>query len=113
MKIQLPNGQKLALDLEISIEAKLQLVEDLTNEWHTTISRNWDSKSVRFFLDGLANYLVWHKEEEDKQKQDKEVLSIRKVEQMEGKRKANSVPFSSLSTTKKDLLGLGGDINDD
>jgi len=105
VKVQLPNGEKLTLDLNISIECKLQIVEDLTKEWDSVIQANFrHSKSVRYFLDGLANYLVWHKEEEDKQKQDKEVLSIKKVEQMEGKRKANSIPFSSLSTTKKRFI---------
>lgn len=110
MKIQLPNGQKLTLEENISIEQKLKIVEDLTNEWHptTTIKSNWDSNSVRFFLDGLANYLVWHKEEDVKNKQDKEILSVKKIEQMEGKRKANSIPFSSLSVISKESLGLEG-----
>lgn len=108
MKIQLPNGEKLTLDENIKLTQKVQLVESLTTEWHPILLENWDSNSVRFFLDGLANYLVWHKEEEEKNKQDKEVLSIKKVEQMEGKRKANSLPFSSLSTIHKELLGLDG-----
>lgn len=106
MKIQLPNGQKLTLDEDKTLDEKLKIVEDLTNEWHSIIKKSWDSNSVRFFLDGLANYLVWHRDEEDKNRHDKDVLSIRKVEQMEGKRKANSLPFSSLSTGKKELLGL-------
>lgn len=108
MKIQLPNGEKLTLDENLPLEQKVKLVEDLTAEHNPVLIKNWQSNSVRFFLDGLGNYLVWHKEAEDKNQQDKEVLSIKKVEQMEGKRKANSVPFSSLATVHKELLGLDG-----
>ena len=111
MKIQLPNGERLNLDENITLQEKLEKVEDLTKEWESTIQHNWESISVRYFLDGLANYLVWHKEKEAKGKQDKEVLSIFKVEKMEGKRKANSTPFSSLSKTKKDFLGIGGEAD--
>lgn len=109
MKIQLPNGNRLTLEENITIDEKLKIVEDLTNEWHSTIEKNWDSNSVRFFLDGLANYLCWHKEQDDKNRQDKEVLSVWKVEKMEGKRKANSTPFSSLSVSQKETLGLDGE----
>jgi hypothetical protein len=111
MKIQLPNGNRLTLDENITLEQKLIIVEDLTTEWHSTIQSNWDSNSVRFFLDGLANYLCWHKDEDNKNKQDKEILSVFKVEKMEGKRKASSIPFSSLSVSQKESLGLDGDKN--
>jgi hypothetical protein len=111
LKIQLPDGKRLTLNEDISLDEKLKIVEDLTIEWDSILLGNWDSNSVRFFLDGLANYLVWHKEDEDKNKQDKDVLSIKKVEQMEGKRKANSIPFSSLSLTAKESLGLAGENN--
>ncbi|GIN25566.1 hypothetical protein NSQ93_22660 [Bacillus sp. FSL W8-0445] len=108
MKIQLPNGIKLNLDENITLEQKLKKVEDLTNEWRSAIERNWDSNTIRFFLDGLANYLVWHKDEDDKNKHNKDMISNWKIEQMEGKRKTNSIPFSSLSTINKELLGLEG-----
>ncbi|KYC77022.1 hypothetical protein B4092_4759 [Bacillus licheniformis] len=36
------------------------------------------------------------------------MISNWKIEQMEGKRKTNSIPFSSLSTINKELLGLEG-----
>lgn len=111
MKVQLPDGKRINLNEDLSIEEKLIVVLELTTEWSSTIDdkKNWDSNSTRFFLDGLANYLVWHKEDEEKNKQDKEVLSIKKVEQMVGKRKGNSVPFSSLSVTQRENLGLDGD----
>lgn len=109
MKIQLPNGQRLTLDENISLDEKRQVVEDLTIEWSATIEMNWHSTSVKFFLDNLANYLVWHKEEEDKNKQDKEVLSVKRIEEMEGKRQARSIPFTSLSKTQKEAFGMEGE----
>lgn len=109
MKIQLPNREKLTLDENLSLEEKVSLVEDLLAEWDESIRGNWDSDSTRYFLDNLANYIIWHKEEEVKNKEDKDVLSIWKVEKMEGKRKANSLPFSSLSVAQKEMMGLDGE----
>lgn len=118
MKIQLPDGRKEDLNEHITLDEKKQVVEELTERWMPTILLNWDSRSVRFFLDGLSNYLVWHKEEEEKNysngkrergKQDKEVLSIKRIEEMEGKRKARTIPFSCLSKTQKEAFGLDGE----
>lgn len=111
VKVQLPDGERINLNEDLTIEEKLSIVFELTKQWRhiTDDKKNKNSNSVIFFLDGLANYLVWHKEEEEKNKQDKEVLSIKKVEQMVGKRKGNSVPFSSLSVTQRENLGLDGD----
>lgn len=108
MKIQLPNGEKITLDVNLSLENKKKVVEELTTEYAEVSIRNFNSNTIRFFLDGLGNYLVWHKEEEDKHQQDKEVLSIKRVEQMEGRRKSPSIPFTDLSVTHKELLGLDG-----
>jgi hypothetical protein len=109
MKIQLPDGRKEDLNEHIELDEKIQVVEELTERWMPTILLNWDSKSVRFFLDGLSNYLVWHKEEEQKNKQDKDVLSITKVKEMEGKIKSKNIPFSCLSKTQKEAFGLDGE----
>ena len=109
MKIQLPNGQKYYLDENISLEEKMKKVEELTEEYMSLILKNWKSKSIKFFLDGLANYLVWHKENKHS-KDDKEVLSVKKVKQMEGKSKSKSIPFTSLSTPQKETLGIEGDF---
>lgn len=106
MKIRLPNGTKFNLEENISLEEKSKVVENLIRDWEYLFSPNWNSNSIRFFLDGLANYLVWHKEEENKSKQDKDVLSIKKVEEMVGKRKSKSIPFTSLSDTQKESLGI-------
>lgn len=107
MKIILPNGERLVLDENITLDEKIKKTEELTDFWMQTILTNWNSNAVIFFLDNLSNYLIWHKEEEDKNKQDKEILSIKKIEQMTGKRKANSIAFSNLS--KKDSEKLFGE----
>lgn len=106
MKIQLPDGKGKYLDNNISLEDKLNIVEELIEEWNHAIRLNWESNSVRFFLNGLANYLVWHKETEDKGKEDKLVLSMRKIEEMIGERKSRSIPFTYLSKSQKERIGL-------
>jgi hypothetical protein len=109
MKMQLPNGAKIILDESITLEEKKQIVADLTEEFEHIIRLNWSSNNVKFFLDNLANYLVWHKEEEDKNTQDKDVLSVRRVEEMSGKRQSKSIPFTSLNQQQKEMLfGEGG-----
>jgi hypothetical protein len=109
MKILLPDGQKIDLDETLSLDKKKKLVCNLTKQYHPMIRRGWNNDSIRFFLDGLANYLVWHKEPEDRNKQDKDVLSVKKVEEMEGKRKSKSIPFTSLSDIQREDLGFEGD----
>lgn len=102
MKIQLPNGQDFILDESITIEEKLAVTFKLTEEWLTVIEENWEnSNEVRFFLDGLSNYLVWHKEPEDNV-EDKEVMSRNKTNRLYRGRK--DIPFSCLSENDKELI---------
>jgi len=110
MKIQLPNGQQHILDENIPMEEKLQIVDELTEEWMPTLRKNWNSNSVKFFLDSLGNYLVWHKEPEEKGREDKEVLSRKKMEKMvRFKKTSKTVNFSDLSKEQRNLLfGEGG-----
>jgi hypothetical protein len=102
MKIQLPNGQRQELSDGLSLDNKIKVVEDLTEEWLEVIEKNWDSNSVRFFLDSLANYLVWHKEIEDDKTEDKEVMSKNKTNRLHRGRK--DIPFSSLNSQQRELL---------
>lgn len=106
MKIQLPNGEKVNLEEDMELQNKIEKVSELILEWSDLIEQNWESINIRFFLDGLANYLVWHKEVEDKGKEDKDVLSIRKIEEMTGIRRGKGVPFTSLSKSQKEEMGL-------
>ena len=109
MKIQLPNGRQHILDEHISLEDKLKVVEDLTEEFINLIQLNWHSNSVKFFLDSLSNYIVWHKEPDVKFTNDKEVLSRKKMEQMvKFKKTSKKINFSDLS--KADVEKLFGDF---
>ncbi len=109
MKIHLPDGRKAELDKNKDLNEKIAIVKELIDEWINEIYSNWNSNSVRFFLDGLANYLVWHKDEEKKGLEDREVLSIKKVEEMTGKRRGKSTPFTSLTVIDQDKIGVRSD----
>lgn len=110
MMIELPNGNRVELDNEISIDEKLKKVEELILEFEDYISDSWETTKTKFFLNGLSNYLCWHKEE--KYTHDKEVLSKRKVRQMETKiYKNNYINFSELGMNDKIILGLISDYD--
>ncbi|UGO51096.1 hypothetical protein PQE70_gp262 [Bacillus phage vB_BanS_Nate] len=102
MKIQLPDGKQKTLDENITLEEKKKIVEELTEKWRPICRLNWYSDTIKYFLDSLSNYLVWHKEEEEKQAEDKEVLSRNKTNRLHRGRK--DVPFSCLSEKDKELL---------
>lgn len=105
MKIQLPNGENHTLEDGVSLQEKVRIVEQLTEEWMPIIRLNWYSNSIKYFLDSLANYLVWHKELDEKGNEDKEILSRAKLEQMHKfKKRSKSVNFTDLSLDQKELL---------
>lgn len=105
MNIQLPNGQQQTLDENITIEEKKKVVNDLVDEWDSVISERWNSNSVKFFLDTLANYLVWHKEEKEKGKEDKFVLSRKKTEKLvRFKKTSKTINFTDLNNEIKEKL---------
>ena len=101
MKIILPNGSETRLDDGLNLEDKIKKVEELVNEFSEVIFENWKSDNVKFFLDSLSNYLMWHKEDGDRS-HDKEVMSRNKTNRMVRGRK--DTPFSSLSKQSKDTL---------
>ncbi|UUV46680.1 hypothetical protein [Bacillus phage vB_BanS-Thrax4] len=105
MKIQLPDGKQKTLDENITLEEKKKIVEDLTEKWMYVLRLNWHSNSVKYFLDSLANYLVWHKEEDQKGTEDKEILSRKKLEKMSKMKKTSKqINFSDLSKEQHELL---------
>lgn len=111
MKIQLPNGKQHELKDGISLEEKVKVVEELTSEWKKEIENNWNSDSVRYFLDSLSNYLVWHKENLDSKEEDKEVMSRNKTNRLHRGRK--DIPFSNLNNQDREsLFGEGVSSND-
>jgi hypothetical protein len=105
VKIQLPDGRQHTLDENVSLKQKLEVVEDLVNEWMPIIQQNWNSNSIKFFLDSLSNYLVWHKEQEEKGLEDKKVLSRKKLEKMSKfKKTSKTVNFTDLSSKDNERL---------
>lgn len=108
VKIQLPNGQQHILDENISLADKKKVVDDLTEEFLPIITEklNWlNNNSVKYFLDSLSNYIVWHKELDEKGLEDKEILSRKKIEKMvRFKKTSKQINFSDLSNNQKELL---------
>ena len=102
MKIRLPNGEQHILKDDITLDEKVKIVEELTEQWKSEIDNCWNSNAVKFFLDSLSNYLVWHKDNKDVNKEDKEVMSRNKTNRLYRGRK--DTPFSSLSKKDKNNL---------
>jgi hypothetical protein len=100
MKIKLPNGEKIKLDDNISLEEKKIVVKQLEDEWRDIVKANrviWFSSAVKSFFDSLANYILWHKEDDEKGTEDKDILSITKINQMTGRRESKVVNAGNLS----------------
>lgn len=110
MRILSPRGEKIDLDVSLDLKERVIEIEKLVDQYETDIQNNWDSNKVKFFLDGLANYLVWYKDEEMKNKEDKEILSGNKLKKL-SRFNDQTTPFSSLS--KEDAIGIGLDVESD
>lgn len=101
MKVMLPNGSDTELDETIHLDEKIKKVKELLEEYSVHIENNWYQDSIKFFIDSLANYLIWHKEEGESG-HDKEVMSRNKTNRMIRGRK--DIPFSNLSQRDNDKL---------
>ena len=105
MNIQMPDGKKIELEENIGIKEKCEVTRKLIEEYIDYIDRGWETSNVIYFLNGLSNYLVWHKEEGTEYIQDKEVLGKRKTKEL-SKYKEKNIQFSILSEKDKMFLGL-------
>lgn len=101
MKVILPNGDNIELPEFIKLEDKVKEVEKLLEEYSAHIESSWFEDSIKFFLDSLANYIIWHKEDGES-RHDKEVMSRNKTNRMIRGRK--DIPFSNLSQVDRDKL---------
>lgn len=110
MKVLLPNGESKYLKEYSNLNKRSKEVEELTERFSLEISMFWEDDRIKYFLDTLANYLVWHKDEDMFGEEDKEVMSIRKIEEMNGERKSKSIPFTYLNSIQREEIGL--DDND-
>lgn len=108
MKIKLPNGTDFELNDNLDINGKLKEVERLVNEWQSEITSNWNGNNVKYFIDSLSNYLVWHKEDREigkRGKEDKDVLSKKKTEKLvRYKKTSKEINFSDLNKEQRYLL---------
>lgn len=111
MDITLPNGERLSLDNDLPLEDKVELILKITRENMDDILYGWERDKVKYFLDSLSSYLVWHKENREKGKrghEDKEVMSRKKLEKMNRfKKTSREITFTDLS--KKNSEKLLGD----
>lgn len=82
MRIRLPNGEERELDNDISIDKKKELCEELLLEFDSEITSAWETHPVRYFLNGLSNYLCWDKTHYYRDKE-KGILSNSREKQME------------------------------
>lgn len=103
MIIELPNGNRVELDNDFTIDEKINKVEELIVEFEEHICDGWETTKIKFFLNGLSNYLCWHKEE--KYLQDKDILSKTKDLRMK-KYDSKNIVFSSLSKEDKQAIGI-------
>ena len=92
-QVKLPNGEKVKLKKNISIDEKIKIVEDLVSDWDDFIRLNWHSKSVKFFLNSLSNYLVWHVDYTEPIPRNGEILSNRKNNRLLGLEKDNNLTY--------------------
>lgn len=108
MDLKLPNGKEIILDENLNITEKIDIVNSLVEEWENFCIENWTNYNVKFFLDNLSNYLVWHKEDREKDKRGKEdkfILSKKKVEKLtKFKKNSKCINFSDLNNNEKGML---------
>jgi 23S rRNA A2030 N6-methylase RlmJ len=105
MKLILPNGEQRYLDESLPYSDRVKIVQEITDEWEDHFRKNWERHKTKICLDVLSTYLCVVKEEEDKHKEDKYILSATKVKRMiRGDKKVTN--FSSLSDDDMLLLGL-------
>lgn len=104
MKILLPDGEQITLDENIGIEEKIEEARKLVVKWEDAIVQGWGNNNIKYFLDSLSNYIVWHKEDREagkRGKEDKEILSRKKLEKMnKHKKTSKTILFSDLEDTK-------------
>lgn len=106
MKLKLPDGKVLSLDKELPIEEKLENVRKILDQYENEFLKSLHTNKTRVCLEILSNYIVFHKEEEDKNKKDEYILSEKRIREMESG--TRSSPFSTMSDKHKALFGMIG-----
>lgn len=105
MKLRLPNGDIRYLDTSLSLEERKEVVNGILEEWNDYFQKSWELRKTQVCLDILGNYICLVKDGEDKNKEDKYIMSKTKIKHMEKGNKKNTI-FSDLSKEKKLAFGL-------
>lgn len=107
MKITMTDGTTVELSNTKDIEERMAIVNGILNSYgECELEMLWNQPSTKYMLEGLANYLVWCKDEEELYKQDKEVMSKRKMKML-NKFDDKNIQFSVLSKTDQRTIGIG------
>lgn len=100
MIIKLPDGEEVELDNNITIEEKRDICAGLVEEYDNEIHTMWGKQSISYFLNGLSNYLCWHKDESNYRDKEKGILSNSREKQMDRNRYhgqwRKDIPFTDL-----------------
>lgn len=105
MKLKLPNGEEINLDVKLPLDERKRVVDSILEEWSWYFEHSWGLNKTKVCLEILSNYLCMVKEEEDKNKEDKYIMSATKIKHMErGSSKTSN--FSNLPQEHKQLFGL-------
>lgn len=84
--ISLPNGEERKLSNDNTIEQKVEVCNSLLKEFDDYILDSSGSPNVTYFLNGLANYLCWHKNDNTERDRQNGIMSNGKEKEMERKR---------------------------
>lgn len=109
MKIKLPDGSKIKLPDDNTLDERMDIVSRLLLEQDDMILENYSSKQVEFFLNGCSNYLVWYIEGTYDKDRDSVIIHREKHGKM-NKYDKNNILFSNLSQEDKIRYGIEDEL---
>lgn len=110
MRIKLPDGEERILDNDICLDEKLSECQKLIDEFDEYILDSWQNHNVSYFLNGLANYIIWHKDSTSERDKENGILSNSREKQMSKQRYHGRYRKDTLFTdlnTKEELEIFG------
>lgn len=105
MKLILPNKEVRFLDEKMPLEKRKEVVDEILLEWNDYFESSWGLRGTQICLDVLANYICLVKDGEDKNKEDKFIMSKTKIKDME-KGSEKTANFTDLPKESKLSFGI-------